>query len=197
VVHYPVLNDEHVTLWLEADNPLAFRVYGTGVPLSFQSDKGLSHRLLQALPTDVEGIYTPYLTSRSHTAGLGVMLITPIGMETFRVGVDIERQQRPTPSEKLIRRIAPSIEEYTRIRHLPPLGLWCIKEAVFKAWPNNTNGVLSQLKVQSVYAHGKDTWYGNATPLQGQPIHWWLQPLFPPEAHGPLWLAVAWVNKEA
>jgi 4'-phosphopantetheinyl transferase superfamily len=190
---YPLLHDEHVSLWLEADSPFPFQLYGTGVPLLYAGDKGLSHRLVQALDSNQKYKQHRCLMSRSHTAGVGVMLMVREGLGISSIGVDIEAQHRKPPTKKLIRRICPAVGEYHHIKEIPTLAVWCIKEALFKAWPTNKGGVLAHLTIQSVVHDNEHAWKGTATSPQGNCYHWLLQPLQPLQAEAPsLWCAMAW-----
>jgi hypothetical protein len=77
--------------------------------------------------------------SLSHSAGwvLAVGGAQPIG-------VDLEPESRPLSLKALERLTTP--EE--RVLGLPPVALWCLKEAAFKATPDNHGRVLSEFKLK-------------------------------------------------
>jgi hypothetical protein len=191
---YPVLHDAHVALWLEGSKPVTFQLYGTSHPLHYDGDKGLSHRLIQALASNPHHKQHGHFTSRSHTAGLGVMLVAREDLGISSIGVDIEAKHRKPPSQKLIQRVCPSNEEYNQVQHIPPLGVWCIKEALFKAWPNNKGGVLAHITIQRVVQDDEHSWHGTATPRHGERLYWMLQSL--DRDNTSLWCAMTWCKKQ-
>lgn len=76
--------------------------------------------------------------SLSHSAGW----VLAVG-DGGPIGVDLEREGRALSSQALERLTSP--EE--RQLGIPPLALWCLKEAAFKATPDNLGRVLPELKL--------------------------------------------------
>lgn|GEM_PF-5107250 len=92
----------------------------------------------------------PQRLSISHTQDIGVLLALPDDIEPqiMHVGVDIELTSRKPPSPAVIRRIFSSQEQaWIAGGAVAPLEAWCIKEALWKAWPANHEGPLPYVQM--------------------------------------------------
>ncbi|MGZ3700099.1 MAG: hypothetical protein ACXVCH_18550, partial [Bdellovibrionota bacterium] len=87
-----------------------------------------------------EGLQTVH--SRSHSSGY-LLEVAALAAPGVTLGVDFERADRPTQAGLLEKISAPS----ERALGLSALELWVIKEACFKAHPENQGLVISGIQV--------------------------------------------------
>jgi phosphopantetheinyl transferase (holo-ACP synthase) len=82
---------------------------------------------------------------------------------------------------RLRARLTPSFEEAQRVEKLPSLGLWCVKEALWKAWEHNHQGLIKAVNIRHVVEQSPQTeapkrllFEGQAQAPCGQPLQWHL-----------------------
>jgi hypothetical protein len=116
--------------------------------------------------------------SRSHTASVGGLLVAaPEGIRG--IGLDMEQTTRREPSERVMQRVLPNMDERACVAGLPSLGAWCIKEALWKAWPEKPpHATLPGVTISSVTyrpeagASCNLVAVGTAYALGGIPLTW-------------------------
>jgi phosphopantetheinyl transferase len=116
--------------------------------------------------------------SLSHTENVAVMAVHQDSSQC--VGVDIEAVHRGI-HPRLRARLTPSFEEAQRVEKLPSLGLWCVKEALWKAWEHNHQGLIKAVNIRHVVEQSPQTeapkrllFEGQAQAPCGQPLQWHL-----------------------
>ena len=82
--------------------------------------------------------------SLSHSEKIAVMAVHQDESEC--IGVDIEAVHRPI-NPKLRAKLTPSLEEAQLVEMLPSLALWSVKEALWKAWQNNSQGLIKDVTI--------------------------------------------------
>ena len=134
--------------------------------------------------------------SLSHTENVAVMTVHQDSSQC--VGVDIEAVHRGI-HPRLRARLTPSFEEAQRVEKLPSLGLWCVKEALWKAWEHNHQGLIKAVNIRHVVEQSPQTeapkrllFEGQAQAPCGQPLQWHLYEIdsLGPKAHA-FYVAVA------
>lgn len=144
------------------------------------SEQARHHALLGIqLKNSVSGIsYPTRHMSLSHSENVAVMAVHQDSSQC--VGVDIEAVHRGI-HPRLRARLTPSFEEAQRVEKLPSLGLWCVKEALWKAWEHNHQGLIKAVNICHVVEQSPKTeapnpllFEGQAQAPCGQPLHWHL-----------------------
>ena len=82
--------------------------------------------------------------SLSHSENVAVMAVHRESSQC--IGVDIEAVHRRM-NPKLRGKLTPSLEEAQLVEKLPSLALWSIKEALWKAWQNNSQGLIKDVTI--------------------------------------------------
>ncbi len=80
----------------------------------------------------------------SHSANVAVMAVHRESSQC--IGVDIEAVHRKI-NPKLRGKLTPSLEEAQLVEKLPSLALWSLKEALWKAWQNNSQGLIKDVTI--------------------------------------------------
>ena len=140
-----------------------YSIYQTSTPLDssllndaqktklelFCSEKARHHALLgfqlkHNLPEDSS--HSRHI-SLSHTENVAVMAVHQDDSQC--IGVDIEAVHRGI-NPKLRAKLTPSLEEAQLVEQLPSLALWSLKEALWKAWQNNAEGLIKDVNITLV-----------------------------------------------
>jgi len=144
------------------------------------SKQARHHALLGVqLKNSVSGIsYPTRHMSLSHTENIAVMAVHQDCSQS--IGVDIEAVHRGI-HPPLRARLTPSNEEAQRVEKLPSLGLWCVKEALWKAWEHNHQGLIKVINICHVVEHFSQAqaakrllFEGQAQAPCGKPLQWHL-----------------------
>lgn len=162
------------------------------------SEEARHHALLGVqLKNSVSGLsYPARQVSLSHSENVAVMAIHQDSSQC--VGVDIEAVHRGI-HPRLRARLTPSFAEAQRVEKLPSLGLWCVKEALWKAWEHNHQGLIKAVNIRHVVEQPPQTqasqgllFEGQAQAPCGQPLQWHLYEIdsLGPKAHA-FYVAVA------
>lgn len=115
----------------------------------------------------------PAYMSLSHTQGLAVLAVHPEAHQCL--GVDVECCRRKAPSPKTIQWLGLDDTEKAMIQQLPPLGVWCVKEALWKAWRFNANTVVKVIRLLEVTPSLSGGFTGKAQAPTGEVFAWSLR----------------------
>ena len=117
----------------------------------------------------------PAYMSLSHTQGLAVLAVHPEAHQCL--GVDVECCRRKAPSPKTIQWLGLDDTEKAMIQQLPPLGVWCVKEALWKAWRFNANTVVKTVRILELTLDEVGDFTGEAQTPTGEKLSWSLRRL--------------------
>ncbi len=101
----------------------------------------LSFYLKNSLPEELQ---KSRHVSLSHSENVAVMAVHRD--ESQCIGVDIEAVHRKI-NPYLRAKLTPSLDESQLVEKLPSLALWSIKEALWKAWQNNAEGLIKDVTI--------------------------------------------------
>jgi phosphopantetheinyl transferase (holo-ACP synthase) len=173
---------EHYRL-TQTTTPVKFALLNEAQRMTLErlgSEEARHHALLGVqLKNSVSGIsYPSRQVSLSHSENVAVMAVHQDSSQC--VGVDIEAVHRGI-HPRLRARLTPSFEEAQRVEKLPSLGLWCVKEALWKAWKHNHQGLIKAVNIRHVVEQSPQTeapkrllFEGQAQAPCGQPLQWHL-----------------------
>jgi phosphopantetheinyl transferase len=125
----------------------------------------------QILGSGVQTLLSPM--SLSHTQGLAVLAVHPEAHQC--IGVDVEHCRRADPSPKALQWLCLDDSEKAMIQQLPPLGAWCVKEALWKAWRLNANTVIKVMRLLDVTPSLAEGFSGKAQAPTGELFEWSLR----------------------
>jgi phosphopantetheinyl transferase len=130
--------------------------------------------------------------SLSHSENVAVLAVHQD--ESQCIGVDFEVVHRKI-NPKLRAKLTPSLEETQRVKKLPLLALWGLKEALWKAWQDNQKGLIKDVTITHVEGGSSKKqvlFQGEAQAPCGQVLYWHLYELNTLKLDGtPFYLAVA------
>ena len=133
--------------------------------------------------------------SLSHSENVAVMAVHRD--ESHCIGVDIETVHRRV-NPKLRAKLTPSLDESQCVEKLPTLALWSLKEALWKAWQNNSQGFIKDVTITHLEGGSSNKqviFHGNAQAPCGQVFHWHLYEIDSLKSDGTsFYLAVAFMD---
>jgi len=152
------LKKHHTTSILLATDD--YNIYQTTTPLDASQLNDAQRKKLEPLKSETarhyallgfqlknsvpEALQKSRHVSLSHSENIAVMAVHREASQC--IGVDIEAVHRPI-NPKLRAKLTPSLEEAQLVEMLPSLALWSVKEALWKAWQNNSQGLIKDVTI--------------------------------------------------
>jgi phosphopantetheinyl transferase (holo-ACP synthase) len=152
----------------------------------------LGFQLKNSIPEELQ---KSRYVSLSHSENVAVLAVHRDTSQC--IGVDIEALHRPI-NPKLRAKLTPSLEESQCVENLPSLALWSLKEALWKAWQNNSQGLIKDVTITHLEDGSPNKqiiFQGKGQAPCGKVFHWHLYELNTLKSDGTLfYLAVAFTH---